>query len=158
MKDKQEHKIIAPFAGEVVPVTAVPDPVFSEGMLGIGFAVIPSGDKCDIIAPASGKISAIADTLHAINIECEDGTELLIHIGIDSFSLSGKGFTPAVKAGEYVSCGDRIMTVDMNTVRNSGRPTITPIIITNPEHIKEPKLYAGLKCAGDVALCYELRA
>ena len=104
-KGKSKDNIIySPCKGKVVPITEVSDPTFSEKVLGDGFAVIPSEGK--IYAPADGEISMVFDTLHAVTMTTSQGTELLIHIGLDTVTLKGEPFISHVSGGQQVKKGD----------------------------------------------------
>lgn len=131
-KNKSKEIIIySPCKGKVVPITEVPDPTFSEKILGDGFAVIPSDGK--IYAPADGEITAVFDTLHAITMTTDKGTEILIHIGLDTVILKGEPFTAHISAGSQVKKGDLMMEADIEKIKAAGFNTITPILIGNTE-------------------------
>ena len=105
----KENVLYAPCKGKVVPLSEVPDPTFSEKILGDGFAVIPSEGK--IYAPADGEIAMVFDTLHAITLTSSSGAEILIHIGLDTVTLKGAPFTAHVAAGDQVKKGDLLIRV-----------------------------------------------
>ncbi|MEK5070942.1 PTS sugar transporter subunit IIA [Sporosarcina sp. FSL K6-1508] len=126
---KRKLQIFAPVNGDIIPLDQVPDPVFSQKMLGEGIAIMPTTGN--IHAPIEGKIVLVADSLHAIGIRSNDGTEILIHIGLETVSLQGKGFTVLVKAGDKVSLGQSLIEVDWDYVREHAESIITPIVITN---------------------------
>lgn len=126
---KRRLLIYAPVDGEVVPLTQVPDAVFSEKMLGEGLAILPT--KGHIHAPINGTVIHVAQTKHAIGLRSKDGTELLIHIGLETVSLKGRGFTVLVKEGDTVSLGQLIVAVDWDFIEANAKSIITPIIITN---------------------------
>ena len=131
-KNKSKGIIIySPWKGKVVPITEVPDPKFSEKILGDGFAVIPSDGK--IYAPADGEIMAVFDTLHAITMATDKGTEILIHIGLDTVILKGEPFTAHISAGSQVKKGDLMMEADIEKIKAAGFNPITPILIGNTE-------------------------
>lgn len=126
---KEKLQIIAPVNGKIIPLEEVPDPVFSQKMMGEGVAIMPtSGGIC---APVDGTIIQIAPTKHAIGILAEDGTEILIHIGLETVALKGEGFTVAVKENDKVSVGQLLIDVDWNFISKHAKSTITPIVITN---------------------------
>ena len=105
LKGKRKGNCIgSPCKGKAVALTEVPDPTFSEKILGDGFAVIPSEGK--IYAPADGEVTVVFDTLHAITMTTDQGAELLIHIGLDTVTLKGAPFTAHVAAGDHVKKGD----------------------------------------------------
>jgi sugar PTS system EIIA component len=132
---KSKLQIIAPVNGEIIPLKEVPDPVFSQKMMGDGIAVIPSGGN--IHAPVNGTVILIAATKHAIGIRAEDGTEILIHIGLETVALNGEGFRLAVNNGDKISVGQLLLEVDWDFINNHGKSTVTPIVITNNDDRKK---------------------
>ncbi|MDY0406830.1 PTS glucose transporter subunit IIA [Virgibacillus sp. 179-BFC.A HS] len=112
-----------------MPLEEVPDPVFSEKMMGEGIAIIPSDGT--IISPVDGEVVQVPATKHAVGLVGKDGTEILIHIGLETVELKGEGFTPKVQTGDKVSAGQPIMEVDLNYVREHAKDIVTPIVITN---------------------------
>ncbi len=132
--NKSEAKklsIYAPVDGEILPITEVPDPVFSEKMMGEGIAVVPAEGK--IYAPVAGKIVNVAPTKHAVGIEAENGSEILIHIGLETVALDGEGFDVAVSVGDTVSVGDVLVSFDLDQVASKAKSMVTPIVITNSQ-------------------------
>ncbi|MFJ7736873.1 PTS glucose transporter subunit IIA [Lysinibacillus sp. NPDC097287] len=126
---KRKLYIYAPVDGEIVPLEEVPDPIFREKMLGEGLAILPT--KGHIHSPINGTVMLVAKTKHAIGLRSKDGTEILIHIGLETVSLKGKGFTVLVKEGDIVSIGQLIVAVDWDFIEANAKSIITPIIITN---------------------------
>ncbi|WP_163580631.1 PTS sugar transporter subunit IIA [Gracilibacillus saliphilus] len=122
-------QIKAPITGEILPLEKVPDPVFSQKMMGEGVAIIPN--KENIVAPVEGTIIQIAPSKHAIGLKTTNGIEILIHVGLETVSLDGKGFHVLVKEEDRVSVGDRLMAVDLGYIRNKVDHIITPMVITN---------------------------
>ncbi|GGL49486.1 hypothetical protein GCM10007968_12040 [Sporolactobacillus putidus] len=118
-----------PLKGRIVPVTEVPDPVFSQKMMGDGFAIIPESGT--VRSPIDGEVTNIFPTKHAISLRASDGRELLIHIGLETVSLKGEGFTALVKDGDRVKKGDRLVKVDFALVARRVPSTITSIVFTN---------------------------
>lgn len=131
-KSKEQASIYAPMNGKIVPLEEVPDPVFSEKMMGEGVAMIPSEGK--VVSPVAGKIVQIPDSKHAIGIEANDGTEILIHIGLETVALKGEGFTPKVNTGDPVSVGELLMEFDLEYIQEHAKDIITPIVITNSQN------------------------
>lgn len=127
--------MIAPVSGEVVALEEVPDPVFSEKMMGDGVAIKPKNG--DVVSPVNGEIIQVFPTKHAVGIRAENGAEILIHIGLETVSLNGEGFTSFVGEGEQVKQGDKLIHFDMEIVREKAKSSITPIIITNTEEMRE---------------------
>lgn len=138
-KNKAKENIIcSPCNGSVVPLTQVPDPTFAEKILGDGFAVIPSDGR--VYAPADGEITMVFDTLHAVTMTTVQGTELLIHIGLDTVTLKGAPFTANVAAGDQVKKGDLLITADLEKIKEAGLNTITPVLICNTDDYSEINL------------------
>lgn len=132
---KAKLQIISPVNGEIIPIEEVPDPVFNQKMMGEGVALMP--EKGDICAPVNGTIIQIAPTKHAIGIRAEDGSEILIHIGLETVSLKGEGFTVAVKMDDKVAIGQPLIKVDWDFIRTHAKSIVTPIVITNSNEGKK---------------------
>lgn len=131
-KEKFTHDIVkAPLHGRKIPLEEVPDDVFSEKMLGEGFAVDPS--EGNIYAPVDGTVSAVFDTKHALAFVSEKGTEVLVHIGIDTVQLKGKYYHIGVEAGQKVAVGELVGTFELEEIKKAGYSPITPVIISNTE-------------------------
>lgn len=128
-KQKDALTIVAPVNGEVIPLEEVPDPVFGEKMMGEGIAMLPTDGT--FVSPVNGEIVQVAPTKHAIGILAEDGSEILIHIGLETVALKGEGFTVAVKTGDKVKTGQLLVDVDLEHLRTHADHIITPIVITN---------------------------
>ncbi|MEH7223812.1 PTS glucose transporter subunit IIA [Bacillus sp. JJ1566] len=129
-KDKKvEELLIAPATGKILALEEVPDPVFSQKMMGDGLAIEPSEGK--IVSPVNGEIIQVFPTKHAIGIKTEIGLELLIHIGLETVNMKGEGFTTHVKEGDKVEVGTDLVTFDLDLVKEKAASTITPIVITN---------------------------
>ncbi|MDU5108940.1 MAG: beta-glucoside-specific PTS transporter subunit IIABC [Clostridium sp.] len=122
-------EILSPMAGKVVPLSEVPDSTFADGLVGKGVAIIPSIGIMK--SPFKGKITTIIPTQHAIGLTSNEGIELLIHIGIDTVNLNGKGFTLKVNVGQEVNIGDELIEFDMNLIEEAGLNLISPIVVTN---------------------------
>ncbi len=134
---KKTIAVFSPVQGELVPLSSVNDPVFAEGMLGKGAAVIPSDGK--IVSPVNGKVITIFDTKHAIGLKSKDGVEVLIHIGLDTVKLNGEFFTAHVQAEEKVKIGDLLVEVDLEKIKEAGYDVITPVIVTNSDAFSDVK-------------------
>lgn len=115
--------------GEIVSLEEVPDPVFSQKMMGEGIAMIPTDGK--VHAPVNGEVIQVAPTKHAVGLLAEDGTEILIHVGLETVSLKGEGFKVEVSSGDTVSVGQPLMAFDLEYIRTKAKSTVTPIVITN---------------------------
>lgn len=128
-KEKKELQIYAPVSGKIIPIEEVPDPVFSQKMMGEGVAVIPMDGN--IHAPVDGEVIQVAPTKHAVGILAKDGTEILIHVGLETVSLQGEGFQVAVQTGDKVLAGQLLIEVDWEYIKTHAKSTVTPIVITN---------------------------
>ena len=120
-------QICSPLNGKAVPLDSVPDPVFSDKVLGDGCAVIPDDGK--IYSPVNGEISSIAETKHAYGFSSEDGLEVLVHFGLETVALKGEGFMPHVAVGDKVKIGDLIAEVDTALLKSKGINLITPVLV-----------------------------
>ncbi|MBN9553589.1 MAG: HPr family phosphocarrier protein, partial [Alphaproteobacteria bacterium] len=121
----------APLDGWAAPLAEVPDPVFSQAMMGEGIAIDPTGST--LVAPCDGEIVLIHEALHAITLRARNGAEILIHIGLDTVALGGRGFTAHVTKGRSVRAGDMLITFDLDSLAEGARSLITPIVIANGE-------------------------
>ncbi|WAA12594.1 glucose-specific PTS transporter subunit IIBC [Fervidibacillus halotolerans] len=119
----------APLTGIVKPITEVPDKVFSEKMMGDGFAIEP--DDGTVVSPVDGKIINVFPTKHAIGILSKGGRELLIHFGLDTVDLKGEGFTTMVNVGDEVKTGQPLMKADLKFIKENATSSITPVVFTN---------------------------
>ena len=128
-KEIQQEIIASPLIGNVVPLDQVPDQVFASGAMGKGIAIDPTDGV--IVAPAKATVNLVFPTGHAIGLTTENGVELLIHIGMDTVSLAGKGFKTYVEAGDVVEAGQKLIEFDLATIRDAKLPVITPVIVTN---------------------------
>lgn len=127
--DAADVDVRAPFAGDVVELSQVPDASFAQGMVGEGFAVMPGAvDAFDVCAPVDGTITMIFKTRHAFGMKTADGLDLLIHIGIDTVELKGEGFTALAKKGDTVTAGTPIIAVEASKLRERGVNLITPVV------------------------------
>ena len=122
--------LTAPMAGELVALSDVADEAFAAGALGPGIAVSPAAGAV-VVAPCDGKVSVAFPTGHAYGIKSASGVQVLIHIGMDTVKLEGKGFTPRVAKGDVVKRGDALAEVDWDVIREAGYDTITPMVVTN---------------------------
>lgn len=138
----------APMSGRILSIEDVPDQVFSQKLVGDGFAIEPSVGK--VYAPVDGEIINLFPTKHAIGIEANDGLEILIHLGIDTVELKGEGFIAHVNKGDKIKKGQLLLEVDIEYVKNSGKSMITPIIFTNKNQYKSLEVLLGNKTPEDV--------
>ena len=123
--------IVSPIKGEVMPLEMVKDEVFSKGLLGKGVAIEPSEGK--VVAPVDGVITTLFPTYHAIGITSDNGAEILIHVGMDTVQLEGKGFTPKIAQGDKVKAGQTLLEFDIDAIKKAGLPVTTPVIVTNSD-------------------------
>ena len=156
LKKKKEvtnnnEMIYAPVKGKAVASKEVSDPTFGEEILGAGMAIIPSEGK--VYSPVDGKISMCIDSNHAVGIMSNAGTELLIHIGLDTVSLKGQHFKCHITEGAEVKQGDLLIEFDMEAVKAAGFDVITPVIVTNSFDFKEVKRFVDKEVeVGDVVM------
>lgn len=134
-KDAGEKHLLAPCNGKVIPITEVQDDVFSSCMLGKGLAVKPVDGKTVVVSPADGSISVVMEgSNHAVGINVKDGFDLLIHIGIDTVSLNGEGFTSFVSMGQKVKAGEKLIEFDKDFVVSKGLcPDVILIALDSPD-------------------------
>jgi glucose-specific phosphotransferase system IIA component len=128
-----DQDFVMPIDGEIIPVTEVEDPVFSEKMMGDGFAIIPASGS--VVSPVDGEIMNVFPTKHAIGIKSKQGFEILIHVGLDTVNLKGEGFTVLVQEGEKVTKGKEILRFDLEFIKKSAPSAVTPVIFTNATNI-----------------------
>ncbi|MBE6601140.1 MAG: PTS glucose transporter subunit IIA [Ruminococcaceae bacterium] len=143
---KKEKLMLFPIDGTLIPLSDVPDEAFCSGMLGIGFAVLPTAGT--VYAPMTGRIESVTDARHAYTVMGDDGTELLVHVGIDTVTLGGKGFLPMVSEGDSVKAGDVLARVDLDVLREASLPLHTVVLITNPETVSELQICKGKGLGG----------
>lgn len=130
---EQAGVAIQPIDGEIIPLADIGDGVFSEGILGQGVGLIPSSEA--VYAPISGTISTVAETKHAVGIE-GDGVEMLIHVGLETVSMNGKGFQVKVKEGDKVKAGQLLYTFSMAEIQKAeGVSTTSAVLVTNSDDL-----------------------
>ena len=139
--------ILAPLTGKAVPLSEVPDPVFSEKVLGDGVAIIPADGK--IVSPLDGEISTVAETGHAYGFTSENGQEVLVHVGLETVSLNGECFKVYGKAGDKVKAGDLVAEVDLEYLKEKEINPITPVLICSDTEGKELQYIEGDVKAGE---------
>jgi glucose-specific phosphotransferase system IIA component len=128
---KKQKIMMAVANGKAIPLSEVPDEAFSSGILGVGFAIEPEDGT--VYSPVSGKIDSITDSRHAYTILSDDGLDVLVHIGIDTVELGGNGFLSMVSIGDTVKEGDVIARADLDVIRKAEKPTVIPVLVTNPD-------------------------
>ena len=122
-------KLLAPVNGKTIALENVPDKVFASKMMGDGMGFEYEGNT--IYAPCDGKITLVANTLHAVGITSENGAEILIHIGLDTVSLNGKGFKKLINQGDKVKKGTPLIEIDRQYMKEQDINLITPMVVTN---------------------------
>ena len=127
-------EIVSPLAGEVKELSQATDPVFAQGVMGQGVVILPS--EGELVAPVNGTVSVLFPTNHAVGIVSDEGVELLMHIGMDTVNLDGKGFEAHVAQGDRVSVGQKLVSFDIAAIQEAGLVTETPVIITNQEQFQ----------------------
>ena len=147
---KVPEVILAPLTGKAVPLSEVPDPVFSDKVLGDGVAIIPADGK--IVSPVDGEISTVAETGHAYGFTSEDGQEILVHVGLETVSLNGECFKVYGKAGDKVKKGDLVAEVDLGYLKEKDINPITPVLLCSDTEGKELQYGEGEVEAGKSAV------
>ncbi len=139
--------LASPLEGELVSLADVKDDVFRQGILGDGVAILP--EKGELYAPADGTIAMVTDSKHAVSMETAEGVELLIHVGMDTVKLEGRGFQAMVKAGDAVKKGQLLLKFDLEAVRKAGYDLSTPVVVTNGDRFAVSTSGAGHVQVGD---------
>lgn len=127
----ESAEVVSPLAGQVKPLSQATDPVFSSGVMGQGVVIEPS--QVELVSPVNGTVTVLFPTKHAVGIVSEEGVEMLMHIGMDTVSLDGKGFESHIKQGDKVVVGQQLISFDMDVIKKAGLVTETPVIITNQD-------------------------
>lgn len=138
---KKEEILVAPLTGKVVNMEEVPDPVFSQLMMGDGVAIEPTEGK--VVSPVNGEVIQFFHTKHAIGLLSDTGIEVLIHVGLDTVNMQGEGFEGHVQVGDQVKAGDLLISFDLNLIKEKAKSTITPIVITNGDMVESLKKMTG---------------
>ena len=147
----------APLSGYLVPIERVPDPVFSQKMVGDGIALDPVSQS--LVAPCDGEVVMLHPANHALTLAAAGGIELLMHIGLDTINLKGSGFTPRVKNGDRVKAGAPLIDFDADFVATHAKSLLTMIVVTNPDRVASFRAHAGAVTTGqDAILDLELAA
>ena len=151
--EKKKECLLAPCTGKTVPLSAVPDEVFAGGLLGEGIGIEPTDGK--FFAPVDGIITSITDTNHALTLMSALGTDLLLHIGVDTVRLAGEGFRLLVSLGDRIQAGQPIADVDIALIRSRGLSAICSLVVTEPEKIENIEYHPG-DCTGgkNAVMCY----
>ncbi|MCD8131896.1 MAG: PTS glucose transporter subunit IIA [Lachnospiraceae bacterium] len=134
----EENTVYSPLKGTVIPLKEIGDGIFSEGILGQGCGIRPD---CSVVtSPVDGTISQVAETKHAVGVTSKDGVEVLVHVGLDTVSMNGKGFTVYVKEGDSVKCGQKLLAFDRKAIAEAGFPDVTAVLITNTDDYQAVEL------------------
>lgn len=144
--------LYAPVTGQAVPLSAVPDPVFAQGMVGDGVAIDPQGNE--VRAPLDGRVQALFPTGHAVALRTVDGLELLVHVGIESVKLKGI-FQAHVAVGDTVRRGDLLISFDLTGLKAQARSPLCPVVVTGlPDgmELQSPRVGTVLRAGEDVLL------
>ncbi len=153
-KKQKEMAVYAPMDGVAIKLSDVPDEAFSERILGDGGAVIP--ENGNVYSPVDGEIIDITDSKHAFCITTDEGTELLLHIGIDTVNLKGEGFDVKISSGDKVKAGTKIAEVDLEFLKKNNLRLETPVVLTEAENYKITQVHEGKVTGGrDVMFLYK---
>lgn len=148
---KKVDQFVAPASGKLIHLDKVSDPVFSQKLMGDGFAVAPDNDE--IVAPIGGVIGTVFPTKHALMITSKNGLEIMLHLGIDTVELKGKPFETFVKENDVVKAGQKLATMNLKQVKDAGKDTAIMTIITNSDAVKSMDEFTEKTIsAGDSAL------
>src|SRR6185369_3587124 len=143
-------QLVAPLSGRLLPIAAVPDPVFAQKMVGDGVSLDPVSES--LVSPCDGTITQIHSAGHAVTITTAEGVEVLMHIGLDTVMLKGKGFTPRVKAGDTVARGDVLIDFDADYIATHAKSLLTQIVVTNMDLVRDLQTRSGDVVAGQDAI------
>lgn len=140
-KREQAVSILAPLAGELIAVSQVSDPTFSEELLGKGAAIRPNGNR--VVSPVNGIVVQMFDTGHAVNLLSDDGVEVLVHVGLDTIRLKGEHYTILAQDGDRVKAGDPLIEFDREAIAAAGYDTVTPVVVCNSAEFQSVELVGG---------------
>lgn len=140
-KNEKLVSLFAPVSGRVIARERIPDEAFASGILGEGLGIIPSSGE--FRSPVKGTVIDVTPTLHAYSILSDDGAEILLHIGIDTVEMKGRGFEALVKAGDRVEVGSLLGNADLNLIRAEGYSTVTAVIIINTDILTQVTVFEG---------------
>ena len=147
---RKVREIYAPVDGQVVDITEVPDEVFAGRMVGDGVAVNPVGDT--FCAPIDGVVSKIFSTNHAFSIKSDKDLEVMVHIGLETVALVGKGFERLVEEGTQVAAGDPVIKADLAYIAEHAKSTVTPIVIAETSDVKKIEKKLRIVKQGDMIM------
>ncbi len=136
----EKNTLYLPVEGEVIPLKEIEDNVISEGILGDGFGIRPSGET--VYAPADGTVTTLVDSNHALGMMSDDGMEILIHVGMDTVDMHGDGFQILVRQDQKIKCGQELLRFDQAKIKAAGYPTTTAVVLTNSSEFSKIRLLA----------------
>lgn len=143
--------VYTPAEGKVIPLNEFPDEVFSAEVLGPGCGILPAGEL--VSAPFNGTVSQVIDTLHAVGLTSEDGVELLIHVGVDTVAMKGKGFHANVKNDQKIHLGDPLIRFDRKAIKEAGYSDAIAVVVTNSDEFNGIELKkVGDSAAGEIMI------
>jgi beta-glucoside PTS system EIICBA component len=145
-----EGDIVAPAAGRVADISDASDRAFASGALGAGFLIQPEGGR--IVSPVTGEVVMVFPTKHAVGLRTDDGAEILVHVGVNTVKLEGRGFTAHVEQGDRVVTGAPLVDFDPEIVRAAGYDTETYVVVSNADNFAVSPVAAGPVAAGDRVL------
>jgi glucose-specific phosphotransferase system IIA component len=144
--NREAGAVYATQNGKVLHISEMPDDVFAAKVLGDGVCIVPEDGK--VFAPVSGMVESADDTGHAYGIASDDGADIMVHIGVDTVELAGKGFKPKVKAGQTVNAGDLLCTADIERIKKAGYQIHTAVLLSNPENFTITETAVGTRAQG----------
>ena len=142
-------RVLAPISGRAVPLAEVPDEVFAEGMAGQGCAIVPEASG-EAVAPVSGVLVKLFEGGHAFGIATDGGIEMIVHLGLDTIELRGRGFERIATEGDRVEAGQPIVRFDLEEIRAGGYDPVTPVLVTNDEDHPVMDVRSGEIQAGEL--------
>lgn len=146
-RNVKQDMIVAPGSGQSMPITSVSDAMFSQKIMGDGYAVKPSTD--DIVSPVSGTVVSVFPTKHALSLKTDNGLEVLLHLGVDTVDLKGEPFDITVADGQHVDAGQSLGTMNRAKIANAGLDDVMMVVFTNMNAIaKMPEIADGVVSAG----------
>lgn len=136
--------LTAPLTGRAVPLEQVPDPVFAQKMVGDGAAVeVGVNGQAQLVAPCAGTVTLVHSAGHGVGISTPEGLDLLLHVGLDTVEMEGRGFQPLVSADEKVKPGQPLVRFDTGLIAREGHSLVSPVVVTNPERLDSLELVAS---------------
>lgn len=153
---KKTHALLAVCNGRAADISEIPDDAFSSGMLGLGYGIDPADGL--FYSPIDGRVESVAESKHAITLRADCGLDILLHVGVDTVSLRGEGFSVLVKEGESVRAGQLLLRANLETVRALGLPTFTAVLITDTDRLDKTEYSFGSVAGGkDRVMTFRLK-